>query len=140
MDVVKRTIEALRGSIDVMSHNGTGSEISLAIPLTLAIIDGLLVRVGAGRYGIPLSAVEECLELSPEEDMRSRGRSFISLRDSLVPFIRLRDLFHTNTTPDPFQKVVVISTGSERVGLVVDQIIGDHQTVIKSMSKLTTAC
>lgn len=136
MDVVKRTIDALRGSIDVMSHNGTGSEISLAIPLTLAIIDGLLVRVGAGRYVIPLSAVEECLELSPEEDMRSRGRSFISLRDSLVPFIRLRDLFHTNTTPDPFQKVVVISTGSERVGLVVDQIIGDHQTVIKSMSKL----
>ncbi|WP_137135020.1 chemotaxis protein CheA [Rhizobium sp. FKY42] len=136
MDVVKRTIDALRGSIDVTSHNGTGSEISLAIPLTLAIIDGLLVRVGAGRYVIPLSAVEECLELSPEEDMRSRGRSFISLRDSLVPFIRLRDLFNTNTTPDPFQKVVVISTGSERVGLVVDQIIGDHQTVIKSMSKL----
>ncbi|MCJ8509285.1 chemotaxis protein CheA [Rhizobium lemnae] len=136
MDVVKRTIDALRGSIDVTSHNGSGSEISLAIPLTLAIIDGLLVRIGVGRYVIPLSAVEECLELSPEEDMRSRGRSFISLRDSLVPFIRLRDLFNTNTTPDPFQKVVVISTGAERVGLVVDQIIGDHQTVIKGMSKL----
>ena len=136
MDVVKRTIDALRGTINVVSHNGQGSEISLAIPLTLAIIDGLLVRVGNGRYVIPLSAVEECLELSVEDDMRSRGRSFISLRDSLVPFIRLRELFHTGTAPDPFQKVVVISTGSERVGLVVDQIIGDHQTVIKSMSKL----
>jgi two-component system chemotaxis sensor kinase CheA len=136
MDVVKRTIDALRGTINVVSRPGQGSEISLAIPLTLAIIDGLLVRVGSGRYVIPLSAVEECLELSVEEDMRSRGRSFISLRDSLVPFIRLRDLFRTGTTPDPFQKVVVISTGSERVGLVVDQIIGDHQTVIKSMSKL----
>jgi two-component system chemotaxis sensor kinase CheA len=136
MDVVKRTIDALRGTITVVSHPGEGSEISLAIPLTLAIIDGLLVRVGSGRYVIPLSAVEECLELSIEEDMRSRGRSFISLRDSLVPFIRLRDLFHTGTKPDQFQKVVVISTGSERVGLVVDQIIGDHQTVIKSMSKL----
>lgn len=136
MDVVKRTVEALRGTINMASKPGEGSNIELSIPLTLAIIDGLLVRVGSGRYVIPLSAVEECLELSVEEDMRSRGRSFISLRDSLVPFIRLRDLFLTGTKPDQFQKVVVVSTGSERVGLVVDQIIGDHQTVIKSMSKL----
>jgi two-component system chemotaxis sensor kinase CheA len=136
MDVVKRSVEALRGTINVTSTTGVGSEISLAIPLTLAIIDGLLVRVGTGCYVIPLSAVEECLELSPEEDLRSRGRSFISLRESLVPFIRLRDLFMTGTPPDQFQKVVVVSTGSERVGLVVDQIIGDHQTVIKAMSKL----
>ncbi|MCJ7997818.1 chemotaxis protein CheA [Rhizobium cremeum] len=136
MDVVKKTVEALRGTIDVTSTPGEGSEISLRIPLTLAIIDGLLVRVGNAPYVIPLSAVEECLELSVEDDMRSRGRSFISLRESLVPFIRLRELFHTGTTPDPFQKIVVISTGTERVGLVVDQIIGDHQTVIKSLSKL----
>ncbi|MEZ2127979.1 MULTISPECIES: chemotaxis protein CheA [unclassified Sinorhizobium] len=136
MDVVKKTVEALRGSIDIVSVPGQGSEVSLRIPLTLAIIDGLLVRVGSGRYVIPLSAVEECLELSLEEDLRSRGRSFISLRDSLVPFLRLRELFRTGTKPDVHQKVVVISTGTERVGLVVDQIIGDHQTVIKSMSKL----
>ncbi|MDL2399236.1 chemotaxis protein CheA [Rhizobium mayense] len=136
MDVVKKTVEALRGAIDIVSLPGQGSDVSLRIPLTLAIIDGLLVRVGAGRYVIPLSAVEECLELSLEEDLRSRGRSFISLRDSLVPFLRLRDVFHTGTKPDVHQKVVVISTGTERVGLVVDQIIGDHQTVIKSMSKL----
>ncbi|MBY5349485.1 chemotaxis protein CheA [Rhizobium leguminosarum] len=136
MDVVKKTVEALRGAIDIVSVPGQGSEVSLRIPLTLAIIDGLLVRVGSGRYVIPLSAVEECLELSLEEDLRSRGRSFISLRDSLVPFLRLRDLFRTGTKPDMHQKVVVISTGTERVGLVVDQIIGDHQTVIKSMSKL----
>lgn len=136
MDVVKKTIEALRGSIDVKSDEGSGSEIALRIPLTLAIIDGLLVRVGNGNYVIPLSAVEECLELSAEEDLRSRGRSFISLRDDLVPFLRLRELFRTGTQPDRYQKVVVISTGRERVGLVVDQIIGDHQTVIKSMSKL----
>ncbi|ABC92278.1 putative chemotaxis two-component sensor histidine kinase protein [Rhizobium etli CFN 42] len=136
MDVVKKTVEELRGAIDIVSMPGQGSEVSLRIPLTLAIIDGLLVRVGSGRYVIPLAAVEECLELSLEEDLRSRGRSFISLRDSLVPFLRLRDLFRTGTKPDVHQKVVVISTGTERVGLVVDQIIGDHQTVIKSMSKL----
>ena len=136
MDVVKKTVEALRGTIDITSKPGEGSVVALRIPLTLAIIDGLLVRVGKGNYVIPLSAVEECLEISIEEDLRSRGRSFISLRDSLVPFLRLRELFRTGTQPDQHQKVVVISTGTERVGLVVDQIIGDHQTVIKSMSKL----
>lgn len=136
MDVVKRTVEALRGSIDLSSEPGAGSHVSLRIPLTLAIIDGLLVRVGTGRYVIPLSAVEECIELPVEQDLRSRGRSFISLRDTLVPFIRLRELFQTGTQPDQYQKIVVVSTGSERVGLVVDQIIGDHQTVIKAMSKL----
>lgn len=136
MDVVKRTIEALRGSIDITSRPGEGSEVALRIPLTLAIIDGLLVRVGHGRYVIPLAAVEECLELSLDEDMRSRGRSFISLRNSLVPFLRLRELFDTGTQPELHQKVVVVSTDEERIGLVVDQIIGDHQTVIKSMSKL----
>lgn len=134
MDVVKRTIESLRGSISVASETGKGSTITLRIPLTLAIIEGLLVRVGESRYVIPLSAVEECLELSLEEDLRSRGRSLITLRDRLVPFVRLRDLFSTGTRPDPHQKIVVVATGRERVGLVVDQIIGNHQTVIKSLS------
>ncbi|WP_375195237.1 chemotaxis protein CheA [Sphingobium sp.] len=136
MDVVKRTIESLRGAIDIASTPGKGSVITLRIPLTLAIIEGLLVRVGSGRYVIPLATVEECLELSLEEDMRTRGRSFITLRDSLVPFLRLREMFATGSKPDAFQKIVVIATGSERVGLVVDQIIGSHQTVIKSMSSL----
>ncbi len=136
MDVVKRTVEALRGSIDIGTQMGKGSEVALRIPLTLAIIDGLLVRVGTGRYVLPLSAVEECLELSVEDDVRSRGRSLLSVRESLVPFLRLREVFQTGTQPERFQKVVVVSTGSERVGLVVDQIIGDHQTVIKAMSKL----
>ncbi|MBJ6122356.1 chemotaxis protein CheA [Sphingomonas mollis] len=136
MDVVKRTIESLRGTIDVASIDGEGSTITLRIPLTLAIIEGLLVRVGEGRYVVPLASVEECLELSLEEDLRSRARSLITLRDQLVPFLRLRDLFATGTRPDPWQKIVVVSTGAERVGLVVDQIIGNHQTVIKAMSPL----
>ena len=134
MDVVKRTIEGLRGSIEMKSEPGQGSQIDLRIPLTLAIIDGLLVRVGQARYVIPLAAVEECVELSAEQDVRSTGRSLITLRDQLVPFIRLRELFHTGQAPDPHQKIVVVSTGQERVGLVVDQILGDHQTVIKSLS------
>ncbi|MGA0601943.1 chemotaxis protein CheA [Caulobacter sp. KR2-114] len=135
MDVVKRTIEGLRGAIEVTSTLGEGSQIALRIPLTLAIIDGLLVRVGSARYVIPLAAVEECVELSLEQDLRSTGRSLITLRDRLVPFIRLRELFDTRTAPDEHQKVVIVATGQERVGLVVDQILGDHQTVIKSLSR-----
>ncbi|WP_299309938.1 chemotaxis protein CheA [uncultured Croceicoccus sp.] len=134
MDVVKRTIDSLRGTIEVASEPGAGSTIALRIPLTLAIIEGLLVRVSEERYVIPLSSVEECIELSLEDDLRHRGRSLISLRGALVPFLRLRELFASTKKPDRFQKIIVVSTGSERVGLVVDQIIGNHQTVIKSMS------
>jgi two-component system chemotaxis sensor kinase CheA len=136
MDVVKRTIDGLRGKIDIASRPGRGSTMTLRLPLTLAIIDGLLVRVGRGRYVIPLSAVEECVELSTEEDARSRGRSFLNIRGDLVPFLRLRELFNASAAADRYQKVVVVSAGELRVGLVVDQVIGDHQTVIKSMSKL----
>ena len=136
MDVVKRTIEGLRGAMEMTSEPGEGSVITLRIPLTLAIIDGLLVRISGDRYVIPLAAVEECVELSLEQDLRSSGRQLINLRGQLVPFIRLRELFATGAAPDPHQKVVVVSTGQERVGLVVDQILGDHQTVIKSLSTL----
>ena len=94
------------------------------------------MRVGRGRYVIPLSAVEECVELSTEEDARSRGRNFLNIRGDLVPFLRLRELFNAATPADRYQKVVIVSAGELRVGLVVDQVIGDHQTVIKSLSKL----
>jgi len=136
MDVVKRAVTALRGTIEVASEAGQGTTITLALPLTLAIIDGLLVRVGKGRYVIPLSAVEECVELSAAEDLRHSGRNFLNIRNELVPFMRLRECFHSTQKADPYQKVVVVSSGERRIGLVVDQVIGDHQTVIKSLSKL----
>jgi two-component system chemotaxis sensor kinase CheA len=136
MDVVKRTIEGLRGKIDVASAPGRGAEMTLRMPLTLAIIDGLMVRVGNGRYVLPLDTVEECVQLSAEDDARSRGRSFLNIRGELVPFLRLRELFSLRTPPDRYQKVVIVSSGELKVGLVVDQVIGQHQTVIKSLSKL----
>lgn len=136
MDVVKRTIETLRGSIDVSSRPGQGTEITLRLPLTLAIVDGLLVRVGDGRYVIPLSAVNECVELSADVDQRSTGSNFLNIRGDLVPFLRLRELFQVAVPPSPYPMVVIVAAGEARVGLVVDQIIGDHQTVIKSLSRL----
>jgi two-component system chemotaxis sensor kinase CheA len=135
MDVVKRTIEAMRGSIDLSTKPGQGTSVTLRLPLTLAIIEGLLIRVGEGRYIIPLSAVEECVELVAADE-RSRGRNFLNVRGNLVPFLRLRDMFTVPGVPDRHQKTIIISTGETRVGLVVDQIIGNHQTVIKSLSKL----
>ena len=111
MDVVKRTIEGLRGRIDVASTPGKGTVMTLHLPLTLAIIDGLLVRVGAGRYVLPLSTVEECVELSADEDVRSHGCSFLNIRGDLVPYLRVRELFKTQAPPDPYQKVVIVSSG-----------------------------
>jgi two-component system, chemotaxis family, sensor kinase CheA len=135
MDVVKRTIENMRGSIDLTTRPGQGTTVTLRLPLTLAIIEGLLIRVGEGRYIIPLSAVEECIELTAEDE-RSRGRNFLNVRGDLVPFLRLREILTVPGTPDQHQKTIIISTGETHVGLVADQIIGNHQTVIKSLSKL----
>lgn len=135
MDVVKRTIENMRGSIDLSTRPGQGTTVTLRLPLTLAIIEGLLIRVGEGRYIIPLSAVEECIELTAEDE-RSRGRNFLNVRGNLVPFLRLREIMSASGTPDRHQKTIIISTGETHVGLVADQIIGNHQTVIKSLSKL----
>ncbi|QIP05569.1 chemotaxis protein CheA [Bradyrhizobium symbiodeficiens] len=135
MDVVKRTIENMRGSIDLSTKSGQGTTVTLRLPLTLAIIEGLLIRVGEGRYIIPLSAVEECIELTAEDE-RSRGRNFLNVRGNLVPFLRLREIMSASGTPDRHQKTIIISTGDTHVGLVADQIIGNHQTVIKSLSKL----
>ncbi|MCJ2072556.1 chemotaxis protein CheA [Methylobacterium sp. J-030] len=135
MDVVKKTIEALRGSIDIVTEPGAGTAIVLRLPLTLAIIEGLLIRVGEGRYVVPLAAVEECVEL-PEDGRGDRGRDFLNIRGDLVPFLRLRRLFDATGAPDQHQKVIVVSVGEARFGLVADQILGNHQTVIKSLSKL----
>ena len=136
MDVVKRTIEGLRGKIDLSSKLGEGTTVTLRLPLTLAIVEGMLVRVGNGRYSIPLSAVEECVELPTDAEESKRGRNFLNIRGNLVPFLRLRELFKTKTPPEPYQKVVIVASGDTRVGLVVDQVIGNSQTVIKSLSKL----
>ena len=136
MDVVKRTIDGLRGAIEIASTRGEGTTITLRLPLTLAIIDGMLVRVGSGQYTIPLSAVVECVELPDSVEVGSRGRSFLDIRGELVPFLSLRELFQVDGDPDTHQKVVIVQCGEDEVGLVVDQILGNNQTVIKQLSKL----
>lgn len=135
MDVVMRTIASLRGEIDLASEPGHGTTLTLRLPLTLAIIDGMLIDVGGERYTIPLAAVEECVELPTLHTVGNGGSSYLNIRGELVPFLRLRHLFEIDGTPPDFQKVVVVSSAGGRVGLVVDRIIGNYQTVIKQLSQ-----
>jgi two-component system chemotaxis sensor kinase CheA len=135
MDVVMRTIGSLRGEIDLASELGKGTTLTLRLPLTLAIIDGMLIDVGGERYTIPLAAVEECVELPALHTVGHGGSSYLNIRGELVPFVRLRHLFEIDGEPPEFQKVVVVSSAGGRVGLVVDRIIGNYQTVIKQLSR-----
>lgn len=135
MDVVMRTIASLRGEIDLASELGQGTTLTLRLPLTLAIIDGMLIDVGGERYTIPLAAVEECVELPAVHAVGNGGSSYLNIRGELVPFLRLRHLFEIDSAPPDFQKVVVVSSAGGRVGLVVDRIIGNYQTVIKQLSQ-----
>lgn len=136
MDVVKRSIESLRGSIDIKSRRGSGTTITLKLPLTLAIIDGLMVKVGDGSYVLPLSAVVECVELSREEVELAGKRGVMNIRGEVVPYLRLRELFRELLDAGEIEQVVVAESGGTRVGLGVDGVIGQHQTVIKSLGKL----
>lgn len=135
MDVVMRTIGSLRGEIDLASQPGEGTTLTLRLPLTLAIIDGMLIDVGGERYTIPLAAVDECVELPATYTAATGGSSYLNIRGELVPFLRLRHLFEIDGEPPDFQKVVVVSSAGGRVGLVVDRIIGNYQTVIKQLSQ-----
>jgi two-component system chemotaxis sensor kinase CheA len=136
MDAVRKGIEALRGSINVSSEFGKGTVIELSLPLTLAIIDGLLVEVNKDHYVIPLSQVEECLEMTDDKYVTGDNRNLMQMRGGIIPLIRLRQMFYENASPSSFEEVVVVGIGEMRVGLVVDHIIGNNQTVIKSLGDL----
>ncbi|MGE5351082.1 MAG: chemotaxis protein CheA, partial [Acidobacteriota bacterium] len=141
MDVVKKTIEALRGSIDVKSETGKGTTITLKLPLTLAIIEGLLVQIGDDYFIIPLSVVEECIELRRSVIQKGNGMNLVNVRGELVPYVPLRDRFNTNGEQHEIEQVVITSNESGKadvngkIGFVVDKVIGEHQTVIKSLGK-----
>jgi two-component system chemotaxis sensor kinase CheA len=135
MDVVKRGIENLRGTIEVDVDKGRGMTVTLKLPLTLAIIDGLLVQIGDTSFVAPLSAVEECRELTREDLRRANGRNVLSVRDELVPFVPLRGLFGINGGKPAIEQIVIADLEGYRIGFVVDQIVGEHQTVIKNLGK-----
>ncbi|MBV5317635.1 MAG: chemotaxis protein CheA [Desulfobulbaceae bacterium] len=136
MDVVKRGIEGLRGTIVVDSELGKGTTITLKIPLTLAIIESLLVKIGDSHFVLPLGAVEECVELSRADVQASHGRNLAKVRGNLTPFICLRDQFSIVGNRPEIEQIVIVSVRGNRIGFVVDFVVGEHQTVIKPLGIL----
>jgi two-component system, chemotaxis family, sensor kinase CheA len=136
MDVVKRGIEALHGAIDIESRTGAGTTITLKLPLTLAIVYGLLVKIADANFVLPLSIVEECVELTSTAAAASHGRQITFIRGEIVPYIRLRERFSIEGSAPPVEQIVVTETMGGKVGLVVDKVIGEHQTVIKNLGKI----
>ena len=132
MDVVKRNIQSLRGVVEVTTIPGQGTRFEIRLPLTLAIIDGFLVSADKATYVIPLDTVVECLEL---EDQNTE-RNYLNLRGEVLPFIRLRDLFEIEGPYPRRENVVVVRTGGQKAGIVVDQLLGEFQTVIKPLGSI----
>lgn len=133
MDVVRRQVESMRGSVKLTSEVGRGTRVTLALPMTLAIIDGLLVEVGGDPYIVPMSAVLENVELP--ERAAGEERNLIPVRGELVPYVRLRRVFDISGHAPRFEKIVVVRHEGGRVGLVVDRVLGSHQTVIQSLNR-----
>jgi len=135
MDVVKKAIETLHGSIDIKSVKGSGTVIAITLPLTLAIVEGLLVVIDRNYFVIPLAIVEECVELTPEDIKKTHGKNIAFIRNELVPYIRLRNEFNIHGERPIIEQIVVTGRNGERIGFVVDKVVGEHQTVIKSLGK-----
>ncbi|MCG8312146.1 MAG: chemotaxis protein CheA [Pseudomonadales bacterium] len=136
MDVVRKNIEALRGSIEIDSVLKQGTTMRIRLPLTLAIIDGFLVKVGGSSYVIPLDLVVECIELKQHVASQTEDQNYINLRGEVLPFVRLSELFGNSSTVNNRESIVVVQYGSVRAGLVVDELLGEFQTVIKPLSKI----
>lgn len=139
LDVVRRNIELLRGRIEIHTAPGQGTTFLLKLPLTLAIIDGLLVRVGQQRFVVPTFCVRESLRPQPEHVHSVQGKPrMVQVRDSLVPIVHLSELFDVpGSEADPCKAtVVVIEDDGRRVGLVVDQLLGKQEAVIKSLGEV----
>jgi two-component system chemotaxis sensor kinase CheA len=131
LDVVKRNITALRGTVGLTSEEGVGTTVTVRLPLTLAIIDGFLVEVDKSVFAIALDMIEECVAYTAEP-----GHDYTNLRGQVLPFIRLRELFGIPGTPAKGENIVVLKHGDQKAGLVVDTLLGEFQTVIKPLGQM----
>ena len=131
MDVVRRSLEELRGEIHIETHPGEGTTFRIRLPLTLAIIDGFQVAVGDSTFVIPLDMVVECADMS----VPAGEQQIVNLRGEALPFVRLRDSFELDGTPAR-EALVVVEYGQQRAGIVVDRLLGEFQAVIKPMGQI----
>lgn len=135
MDVVRKNVDMLHGSIEVASRPGAGTTVTLRLPLTLAIIDGLLVRVDDSSFVLPLANTLECIELTAAQVEENGDKHMVNVRGEIVPYIRLRDYFHLADQRPLIEQIMLVETEESRFGLVVDQVLGNCQTVIKSLGR-----
>lgn len=140
MDVVNKNIDALRGQISVKSELGVGTTFTIRLPLTLAIIDGFQVQVGNASYVIPLDLVEECIEL---DEQQAKKGEYVDLRGEVMPYLHLSEIFNDNHKQNPNEdkkgrrnNIVVVRYAGQKAGLVVDELLGEYQTVIKPLGKI----
>ena len=136
MDVVKRNITLLRGTVDLDSRPGQGTVVRIRLPLTLAIINGFLVGIDQSTYVIPLDMVQECIELDDRQRQSSRDQGYLDLRGEVLPLVDLREHFNHEGPAARRQNVVVVRYAEHKAGLVVDDLLGEFQTVIKPLGKL----
>lgn len=139
MDVVRRNVEALRGSLSFTTTPGHGTTFSLRIPLTLAILQGLAVEVGSQRYVVPLDAVTECIDVPPGVRTNPDGSGLMDVRGAPLPFLRLRDLFGASSpsgTPARRENLVAVRVAGESGGLVVDRVLGELESIIRPLGRL----
>jgi two-component system chemotaxis sensor kinase CheA len=137
MDVVRRNIEALRGSVEIASDEGQGTRIEIRLPLTLAIIDGFLVGVGSSKFIFPLDAVVEVIEnRQAVQALDARGRGIVELRGQALPVTSLRTLYGLDSPAPDRTSVVVLQAAGRRYGVLVDSLLGQHQTVIKPLGRM----
>jgi len=134
MDVVNRQMELINGTVAIESREGEYTRIVLKIPLTLAIIEGLLVRIADEFFVVPLSVVEGCLEFAGTERRNANG--IVLYHGDQLPYVNMREFFGIAGDRPAIEQVVVVSIKGQRVGLLLDQVIGGNQTVIKPLGKL----
>ena len=132
MDVVRSNIEKLRGEVEVLSVFGQGTTVRIRLPLTLAIIDGFQVRVADEAFVLPLDQVVECVDLGQQQDLHD----LLNLRGEPLPYVRLRSLFGLPPSDGTRESLVVLQFGSNRAGVVVDQLVGELQAVIKPLGQI----
>ncbi len=136
LDVVEKNIDALRGSVQVFTEKDNGTTFKVRFPLTLAIIDGFLFRVGNSFYVVPLDLVVECLEYKEESLADTGGKTYINLRGEVLPFLRLSEFFHTEEEPNTRKNILVIQYAGKHAGLLIGTLHGEIQTVIKPLGKV----
>jgi two-component system, chemotaxis family, sensor kinase CheA len=136
LDVVKKSIEALHGTLQIASTRGVGTTIALKLPLTLAIIDGLLVRVGHESFVLPLANIVGCMERTEQDIRDAHGKDYVVVRGEMVACIPLRRHFGIGGEKPAIEQVIIAETHSGKCGFAVDEVIGHHQTVIKKLGGL----